>query len=137
MSRHYKDVRKDFSARIRAFEQDFTQPAKSYIAYNSGKAFETNDYLAAKEFSPKGLIEVIEPDPAAVMAWRREKHALENEIIDQWKKELYADVDLPDKISNRVFEFVQNETSDRDEQVQLFLDVANMVESCLKMKTDD
>ena len=137
MSRRFEDVTQDFAARIKVFEQDFPKPTKSYIAYNGGKVLETDNYTAAKAFSPKGLIEVIEPDPAALAAWRREKYALENEIIAQWKKELYADIGLPDKVSDRVFEFVQNETSEREEQAQLFYDAALMVESCLRLVEND
>lgn len=128
--RRYADVKVEFSVQYDALRP---KPQKYYIAYSNGNSKTCSDYHDAKEFSPKGLIETIEPDIEELRAWRRDKYDIDARVAAQWKRELFEEGGMSDVVSEKIFDFAGKSSEDRDGQAELFIDLTWLVSDCIKL----
>jgi len=128
--REYEHVQAEFAAKIAGIGP---KPAKSYIAYNDGAVLRTDDIVAARKFSPKGLIETIDPDPTVVRVWRDKKYDIQAEIDAQWKKELFAEGGLPTAISEKILTYAGNFADSQDDQAEKFISLTYLVDDCIRL----
>lgn len=130
--RKYAEIRAEFDAQYAALPP---QPVKSYIAYHNGEVLRTEYRSIATKFSPKGLIETIEPDKIKLRQWRSAKLDLDKAVVAQWKKELYSEFSFSAKVAERIYEYVcENADGGYDAYAESFYEVATMVESCIAME---
>ena len=130
--RKYAEVAKNFEDKIAALG---FRPAKKYIAYNAGQSFHTDDFAAARAFSPLSLIETIVPEPTELQAWRAARVNIEDQIKSQWKAELFEEGGLDTDISEKILRYTDETCDTPDERAAEFERLSYLVVDCIKLAT--
>ena len=129
----YDKIEEEFEPVRAQFAVDFPKPVKNYIAYNNGKVLNTVSIVEARAFSPKGLIETIDPDPNAVRKWRQGQSDIQNQITAAWKAGMFAENDLPQDACDKILSYAFEHADSHDEQCEMFGELVAMVESILPL----
>lgn len=128
----YEDIEEEFEAVRAQFAIDCPKPVKKYIAYSNGEVLKTASIGDARQFSPRGLIETIDPDPKAVREWRQGCDDIRNRITRTWKEGLYAETTLPSVICEKIMNYAYDHSDSYDERSDMFVGLASLVEDVLR-----